>query len=275
MVTTPPSIFDAAVLARTLYAALGTRGWKLTVIGMGRRLPLRLVTESRLPISVAKSNISMELASEPQEPIYIVDARGEPAWSMEPPRTLIVDYGGAFASAFRGARRVRGLGLPSLTYEAVTLVYEFFIRRRSWRPDYSRAFSRDLRSGLYLARKLLEALQVFDNYAVLEPSVVAYTLRRVYINKGIALDPEEATMNIDVVEGRVRQRIVLRAYSTRGLREAGRVEVLFDGENVEIRDHGGLAYRIVVDVYRRVACSAPGLCAGGSEEPPGEAFPQL
>lgn len=266
VVTTPPSLFDAAVLARTLYTALGTRGWRLTIIGMGRKLPMKLISESRLPVSVAKANISTELDSEPAGPVYIVDSRGEPAWRLDPPRTIIIDYGGAFASGFHDARRVRGLGVPSLTYEAITLIYEFFIRKSSWRPDYSKAFSRDVRSGLYLARKILEAIQVFDNYVVLEPSVVAFTIRRVYMNKGLAVDPIKADVEIDVVEGRVHQRIVLKAYSMRGLRDAGDIEVVFDGETVEIHDRDGLAYRIVIDAYRRIACSAPSLCTGREEE---------
>ena len=266
VVTTPPSLFDAAVLARTLYTALGTRGWRLTIIGIGRKLPMKLISESRLPVSVAKANISTELDSEPAGPVYIADSRGEPAWRLDPPRAIIIDYGGAFASGFRDARRVRGLGVPSLTYEAITLIYEFFIRRNNWRPDYSKAFSRDVRSGLYLARKILEAVQVLDNYVVLEPSVLAFTIRRVYMNKGLVIDPIKANIEIDVVEGRVHQRIVLKAYSMRGLRDAGDIEVVFDGETVDIHDKDGLAYRIVIDAYRRIACSAPSLCTGRKEE---------
>ncbi|HID41542.1 MAG TPA: hypothetical protein EYP33_05235 [Pyrodictium sp.] len=266
VITTPPSIFDAAVLARTLYTALGREGWKLTIIGMGRRLPLKLISEARLPVSVALSNISMELEAEPSEPVYIIDNRGEPAWNLEPPRTIIIDYGGTFAASFHDAKRVRGLGAPSLTYEAITVLYEFFVRRKSWGPAYSRAFSRDIRSGVYLARKVLEAIQVFDNYIVLEPSVIAFTLRKVYLNKGLLVDPDTFKLEVNVVDGAVEEHIMLKTYSIRGLRSIGNIEVKFNGEVLEIHDQEGTAYRIVIDAYRRIACCAPGLCVGTGED---------
>ncbi len=272
VIASPPSVFDAAVLLRTLYSALGPSGWRANIIGLGGKQLHRLVVESRVPVSVIRGSVSLEAPEELAQPVYIVDNRGEPAWRLEKPSTIVVDYSGFYARGLEGrAKRVRGAQLPSQTYEAVTLIYEFFVRRRDWRP-MGEAVSVDPRSGLYLARKVLEALRVFDNYLLLEPNTVVYTLRRVYMRNALLLDPERYEAEIDPVSGRVRERILVKAYTRRGLREKGLVEAVFDGSTLIVRDWGGERFRITIDPYHRVACAAPGLCAS-AEKTPGQAEP--
>lgn len=258
------------MVLRTLYTALGARGWRLHLIGLGGRLPPKLLAESRVPISVALSNIDEAVPEEVEGPVYAVDPRGEPAWRLEEPGLLVLDYSGGLQKAL-GAIPVSGAGLPSLTYEAAAVIYEFFVRRRVPPPPTGEAaYSRDPRSGVYLARKLLEAITVMDNYVVLEPSVVVFTLRRVYLARGIYLDASSYRVEIEPREGRIREVIEADAYTKR-YRLRGRVRAVYEGRMVSIEDWEGVAYRIELDAERRVACPAPGLCVGEGAGEPGEA----
>ena len=229
-------------------------------MGLGRRLPLRLLTESRIPASIARQNIVLDRLPEPAEPSYIVDPRGRPAWEKpKAPSLLLVDYSGAMRRLYN-AEPVAGASLPSLTYEAGTVVYEFFARRRvTPPPSGSNAYSKDIRAGLYLARKLLEALSVFDNYYVLEPSTVAYTLRRIYINRGLLLDPASYSIDVDPVTGEVREVVKLQVFTKR-LSPVTHVVAKFDGKVVEVVEGEETVFRIEFDPPRMTACAAPGLC---------------
>jgi hypothetical protein len=262
VVASPPSVFDAAVIARTLYTGLGTAGWTLYVTGLGRRFPVRLLTESRLPAAVARERIILDRLPETRGRVYVVDPRGRPAWSLEEePSVLLVDYAGLLRRAL-DAEPVSGAGFPSLTYEAATVIYEFFIRRRvPPPPSGERAHSEDPRTGAYLARKLLEALTVFDNYVVLEPSVVVYTLRRLYTSRGLILDPAGYRFDIDPVTGGIREEIEMRLYDKR-LRPRGNVVAVFDGVVFRLMEDGRETYAVEIDSARGVACLAPGFCVG-------------
>ena len=259
IVITPPSVFDAAVILRTLYAGLGVKEWRLTIVGLGRRLPLRFIVESRTPVEVLRANVSTEL-KEPEQPIYIVDPRGEPAWSLPPPRSLIIDYSGTYSSRLSKARRVRSLGLNSLTYEAIGIIYEYWIRRLTKGMPQVKPYSRDIRSGVYIARKSLEAITVFDNYIALEPSTIVYTLRKIYLAQRAIIDPKTTTIRISHVNGLAREEIEAAMYSTKSYSALGSIKITYANGVLEIMDNKGLAYRILIDPARKKACSAPGLC---------------
>ena len=259
-------MFDAAVILRTLYAGLGVTGWKLTLIGLGRRIPMRLVIESRTPVEVMARNVSTEPV-EPERPIYIVDPRGEPAWRLRPPKTLVIDYGGSYASALSNAIRVRSLGLNMYTYEAIGVIYEYWIRPLAAKKVADlEPYSRDIRSGVYLAKKVLEAINTFDNYAVLEPSVIIYTLRKIYLERRIILDPSTTHISISHIDGDVKEEIIAEMYNARTYKRIGELHITYRGGVLEVLDDKGLAYRIVVDVPRRRVCSAPGLCISLNNE---------
>ncbi len=265
IVITPPSVFDAAVVLRTLYAGLGVKGWRLTIVGLGRRIPLRLIVESRAPVAVVRKNVTTEL-EEPGKPVYVVDPKGEPAWSLPPPASLIIDYGGSYSFRLSDAQRVRSLGLNSLTYEAIGTIYEYWIRRLVGTESQTEPYSRDVRSGVYIARKSLEAITVLDNYIVLEPSVIVYTLRKVYLNKRTIVDPETTSIRISHVDGALKEEIEATMYSAKNYSELGRIRIVYTRGVLEILDNQGLAYRIVIDPARRRACSAPGLCVSANSE---------
>ena len=265
MIASPPTLFDAAVLLRTLYTGLGASGWCVTLIGLGRRVPSRLAVESRVPVRVLLSNVRLEAPGELAEPAYVVDNRGAPASGLEKPATLVVDYSGVIRRAWSGLLSVSGAGFPSLTYEAVVVLYEFFIRGRG-PATAAEPRSEDVRKGLYIARKTLEALRFYDNYPLLEPNTLLYALRRIYMGEGFILDPVDYSIKINPVDGTVREVVEGWVYSRRGLRRVGSITIVFDGYTLRISDWRGERYVITVDPEARTACIHAGLCVGNRAE---------
>ncbi|ABM80720.1 hypothetical protein [Hyperthermus butylicus] len=275
VIYTPPSLFDAAVIARTIYAGLGVkRNWRIHIVGVGSRIPIKLLLESRIPIGLALERIRTK---EPHivsgEDVYIVDSRGRPAWEFgREPRVLVVDYSGVYASQLEDKRavRVRGLGLQSITYEAISVIYEFFIRRMYGKRGVKH-ITGDIRSAVYLARKLVEIMSNFDNYVLVEPNAVVYVLRRVYLSEGILLDPAKYSITVDPVAGSVSQVIEMNAY-TRRLRPLGKVYARLEDEVFSVEDWRGVRYRFYIDKARRAVCVTPDYCVSTgtmkSELPP-------
>jgi len=275
IIASPPSLFEVSVVARTLYTGLGPRGWRLYAIGIGRRMPVKLLTESRIPVTVARSNIVLDKLPDVKATVFVIDPRGEPISRLgEKPRVLLVDYSGSLRGAL-GAKPVSGLGAPLLAYEAAVVIYAAYIREQSRRRiSGDTAYSDDIRSGVYVARKVLEAIRVFDNYVLLEPSIVAHTVKRVLAPRGYVVDPTHYTVNIDPVEGKVLETIRLQVYDKK-LREQGDARITYNGYIVSIECCGKLLYRIEVDPERGQACNAPGLCVTrdkGETVVPGDDF---
>ncbi len=270
-IASPPTVFDAAVILRTLYTGLGVDKWRAYIVGLGSTVTPRLLLESRLPISVAKQHIAMDAPDlKDTEAVAVVNPRGQPAWSIEArPEMLVIDYAGFYTHSLQRAIHVKGLGLPLLTYEAIAVIYEFYIRRNIRENNCSKAFSLDPKKGLYIARKALEALTLLDNYPVLEPNTLIYALRRVYLSEGYILDPTGYHFEINPISGKILEIIEATAYvRKRGLRKRGIVRIVFNGEELRVSDWRGEIYRIVLDYNHDMACAAPGLIA--SKEPKGE-----
>lgn len=265
VIASPPTLFDAAVLLRTLYTGLGASGWCTTLIGLGRRVSSRLVAESRVPVRVLLSNVRLEPPEKLAEPAYVVDSRGVPASGLEKPATLVVDYSGVIRRAWGGLLSVSGARFPSLTYEAVVTLYEFFIRRRG-PATIVEPRSEDVRKGIYIARKALEALRFYDNYPLLEPNTLLYALRRIYMGEGFIVDPGDYSIRINPVEGTVREVIEGRAYSRKGLKHVGSITIVFDGYTLKISDWRGDRYVVTVDPETRTACVHAELCIGNEAE---------
>jgi hypothetical protein len=272
IITSPPSTYDVATIARTLYASLGPTGWKLTVLGIGRRLPARLIREAKIPVKVALSNIKTELNSSElvRRPVYLIDPRGVPAATLDQePSTLVLNYGPGQLLA-RGLEldvdeRVRGLGSPMLTYETAIIVYEFFVRRRKGtRPIVGRP-SLSIRQAMYIARKILEAMNYFDNYILLEPNTIVFVVRRALLPHGMLVDPYKTEIKLDHVTGAVEETIIMDVYDSRTLLNVGKTILHFDGNLVVLETPQG-RLEIAVDPSRRRACIGEDICVREGED---------
>jgi hypothetical protein len=261
VIYTPPSHFDAAVILRTLYAGLGVDvKWKVYIVGLGKRVRLKLVSDSRVPAKVLVERLEMKEPNYKNAAcVFVVDPKGEPIWNIGfKPDFIVLDYTStSFDESKVGSkcvRRVRSLGLPVLTYEAIGVIYASLIRplyisrTRIYDVHYV-----DARKAVYIARKFAEAMKSFDNYLLFEPNTIVYVLRRVYTEEGLLIDPEEYKVDIDPVKGIVKETIIMNAYNRR-LNFKGNVIVEITTNKITISDWRGLRYKLYLDRLRKLVC---------------------
>ncbi len=231
----PRSSFDVAVIARSLYAGLGESPWSLAVIG---RVPRsKSIVESRVPVRIALERItflpSNAFLAALEEPVVIVDASRRDTLLPRKPRTIIVCLDECPVD--HGERHgVLGTGDP--VYEAIAILYAYYIRGS--RPPCKLPARKPPRhlipKVLYLARKLLEAVEWFDNRLLLKPSVVAHTINKAVMDEGLLVDYagwrlKGETSTIQVVE--------LEVYDWR-LRRLGDARAVFDSSTRVFRVEG-------------------------------------
>ncbi|MET1128046.1 MAG: hypothetical protein ABWW70_01860 [Thermoproteota archaeon] len=227
-------------------------------------MPARLIREAKIPVKVALSNIKTELNSSElvRRPVYLVDPRGVPAATLDQePSTLVLDYGPGqpLARVLDIDERVRGLGSPMLTYETAMIVYEFFVRRRKGaRPVVGRP-SLSIRQAMYIARKILEAMNYFDNYILLEPNTIIFVVRRALLPHGMLVDPYKTEIRLDHVTGAVEETIIMDVYDSRTLSNVGKALLHFDGNLVVLETPQG-RLEVVVDPSRKRACIGEDIC---------------
>ena len=275
VVAYPRSSFDVAVLARVLYAGLGLRGWRVIVVG---RVPRgKVLVESRVPFRLGLSRIvfSSKLP-ELQPDAIIVDPERRDKPLRKPPKMIIVCLG---ECSDLGARRHGVLGTGSPVYEAVALLYAYYVRgsRPACRMPSRRPPPSLVSIYLYFARKLLEAVEWFDNHLVLKPSVVAHTLNKAVSRWGLYVDLLDWR-----VEGEFYTRQVVRVevYDHK-LRRVGEGRVVLDSRERLVRVEGvplldGAEF--CLDPEHGRVCLGPGECveaAGGEPSVSPEALESL
>ncbi len=233
MLVAPRSSFDAAVVARTLYAGLGLEPWRLVVVG---RLPRgKTLVESRLPFRLGVERLVFTReAPSLGEGAVLVEPHGEPG---EPPSgvdTLVACLGGCVEPRPRRGYTPLGTGDP--VYETVAAIYALWIRGRE--PPCrmpSRSPPPSLVSTyVYVARKLLEAVEWYDNHLMLKPSVVAHTLNKAVSHWGLYVDLVDWSVE---AEAYTRQVVRLEVWDAR-LRRLGEARVVFDTRERLVRVEG-------------------------------------
>lgn len=264
VVVGPRSSFDAAVLARVLYGGLGLGEWRVTIVG---RVPRgKVLVESRVPFRVALERVRFveKPPALPGDAVIVDPGRRDPLLG-KPPETIVV----CVSSCVEGGVRHGVLGSGSPVYEAVALLYAYYIRGS--RPQ-CRMPSRSpppslVQIHLYFARKLLEAVEWLDNHLVLKPSVVAHTLNKAVSHWGLYVDLLSWR-----VEGEqyTRQVVEVEVYDHR-LRRIGEGRVTLDTRERIVRVEGvplldGAEF--CLDPEHGRVCLAPGECIGvGGGEP--------
>ncbi len=231
VVLNPRGSFDAAVLARLLYAGLGAGGWRLVVVG---RVPRgKVLVESRVPFRIGLERISFERSWAPSGGGWVlVDPDASKRLSSRPERLVVCASPPCPAGLEEGG--VLGVGDP--VYEAVAIVYAFYIRgsrprcrlpARSPPPSLASTY-------VYVARKLLEAAEWVDNHLVLKPSVVAHTLNKAVSHWGVYVDLRGWRLEAGLY---TREVIELEVYDNR-LRRVGEARVVFDSSERLVRVEG-------------------------------------
>ncbi len=179
----------------------------------------KIVVDSRVPISIVKERIKYYKRLEDNlvrqfnpKTTVIVDPQGEYIGSLSiEPKTLVVCYD---ECKLQELPRIKVIGLPSLTYEAIAAIYAFYIRSKEPTKTIPHCDNplppRDL---LYLSRKILESVQVFDNYYVLEPSAIANVVKKLLSRYGLLAYPHKTVISFDNVNGSMMECIVVEVYN--------------------------------------------------------------
>ena len=256
------SEFDAAVLARVLYAGLGASGWSIHVIPRKRLDLARLIVESRIPVPIALENVRVyrrnEFPEQLAEPLVLVDpstaSQRIPNYS-----SLIVCLDKSMCSRFSAVQRVSVLGLSNPIYEAIAILYLSRIRGTTrFHYPVNKPKKGIVGKLIYFARKCLESLSSFDNYRVLEPNVLVFALRKALIGEGFLLDLRRA--EIILMFGHVIEKLYLDVYDSKTLRHLGLAVLAYDSRNniLHISNMPILKdYKLSIDIERGRVCLGP------------------
>ncbi len=274
MIASPPSAFDIALIARTLYAALGSSNWRVYVYPSRFSLA-SLAIEARLPLELVKERILG--VNEPKIPveqqIIIVDPHGMPVWNyQDQPRLILIDHKGMIEKKLCGeVYRLRGLGLQNKTYEAISIIYELIIRRLNNKRIVVKMVKQSLdphevHLALYLARKILEAKTYLGSIILLDPNTLAYALRSILRKYGYLIDIKETEIKIEHVEGKLIEKISFEVYDIKKLRRIGKLGVTFNTNSGEIAID--LPWEKILKLYMmgEKICIDEGTCIGPVKE---------
>jgi len=256
------SEFDAAVITRTLYAGLGANGWTIHVIPRKRLNMTRLIVESRVPVPIALKNIRVyrqnELPEQLAEPTVLVDP-STVSQNVPDYASLIICLDESMCGRFSTTQRVSILGLSNPVYEAIAILYISRIRRLT-RTQYPTDKPREDVVGklIYFARKCLEALASFDNYTVIEPSVLVFALRKALIDKGYLVDLHRVEISFSL--GYAIEKLYLDVYDAKTFRHLGLAVIVYDGKNnlLHLSNIPVLGdHKLSIDVERKRVCLGP------------------
>ncbi len=247
---------------RTLYASLGPSGWTLHGYRAGKLG--RIVVDSRTPVPLALRQYRVigdlgrlkgfvEKLVEEKYVVYNVRERGGARLEAGfwPNRVaVVIDYRGELAPLLDElAKPVTFRGYP-LVYEAVLFIHLYAMSRRQ-RASYTQPAIEDPRLYMGFARKLGEAIRVFDNHLLVEPTTVSYILSKLLRRRGLVAEPSEATVRLDYYNGSKLEEVKVPLYSVKGLRRVGEAIVKLGTSYVELVLPRGEHYRYVLDTECR------------------------
>ncbi len=242
IVVDPPHEFDIAVLARALYGLIGT-SFRVIVVS-NRSISFRRIVEfSRIPLHIAQSlirilkEVKLSGATIVVDPNADVKATDIPCYDV---MNVVVDYSGRLSNiSDRDVKimHVRGIGLNNKTYEALSIAYTLskrcIVRRVECVPKVQPYDIESIKLGMSIARKMLEAVNEFDNRLILEPSAICYSLRKILSKLNLFVEPREAFLLMDFQGGRSEERIVMDLYD-RYMNRCGKAVVIMSGNRIDV-----------------------------------------
>ena len=262
------------MLLRTLYVGLGSSGWKLYVEGVSAENLAKIIVDSRVPVEIAKNSLVLidfsNTASKIQElymrgvDIYVVDpSRGERIESLPSNLVLVLDYKGGLTGVLEekgvAVRRVKARGHTLLAYEAILLVHLYSKERRKKRM---RGYVKPSDPKLYvkLFKRIPAAATILDNYLVLEPNTLTYTLSQLLKKRRLYVEPGRTVLEVDHRGHVVREEIEFRAYSYPELELIGLGRIIIGREEVKIVLPWGEEYQYILDRQCPKICMTDGTC---------------
>ncbi|NPA69312.1 MAG: hypothetical protein GXO26_00735 [Crenarchaeota archaeon] len=281
----PEDIFYPGVLLRTAYSALGDSLRKFLIISRRRinigdlarysRLPLRKFNEI---VSIRNENVDMRpnivispVACKVDESVL----REIEKLRNEEKLTILVDERGIIKNTDALFFNTGLFGHPA--YEAVSLLYMLHIREipKIFTEHFSYEVEEDIDYGelMYFMRNISTSILFVDNYPILDPRTIVYTLRHVFRNHGLFLDIANVSIELDYPNGRVVERILIDVYRYKSLEYVRSDEIKFDGHILDTLfiSRRGRIIRLMlkIDPDRRRICLRDSICisSGESESP--------
>ncbi|MEM5830295.1 MAG: hypothetical protein QXL82_02175 [Candidatus Aenigmatarchaeota archaeon] len=198
--------FEAAVIVRFLYYATAFENIEIFITNFNEKFLNSFVRYSRIPISEIKNKIIFN--REPKGKFLIIDPNGE---SLD--KININDFDGFvidFENKLEG-KRVRGIGLNLLHYEAIALFSKIFLKDEKPKIEEIEKDVKYIREKTYLAKKILEGLIFLDNFYIISPRVLSLSLQ--HVHKKFKILIEEISSEIKKEKNSVLEIIHLAFYN--------------------------------------------------------------
>ncbi|NPA23072.1 MAG: hypothetical protein GXO23_02070 [Crenarchaeota archaeon] len=276
----PFDIFYPSVLLRTAYSALGKSLTSFTLITRRRVRLGDIARYSRVPIprlreilSIREEHVNVStgvLVSTNKDITTSSIGRIMKFKEMEE-LTIVVDETGEMRQDGLEVFRTGFFDHPA--YEAVALLYILYIRDLALVKKFKEHKSiPDIDYGelIYFMRNIASSISIMNNYPIIDPRSVVYTLRHVFRNHNMLLDLAKAEIGIDYSDNRVIEKVIVDIYRYRDLRYIRTETILFDGERLDtifVTRSGALTrVSLYVDSDRREVCVDANVCVSSRRE---------
>jgi len=232
--------FQSAVITRFLYYSTGLEGIDLYVSGLKKIGPF--VRYSKIPIKVIKEKVKFDI---PDGNFLLVHPKGKRLEEVDIKNYdgFLVDFSGKI-----GGEAVRSLGISLLHYEAISLFARLFLVEKKIDIDLEGG---DIRDKLYFARKILEGIEFMDNYYIISPRLLLFSLKNFEKKYGILVDLERTEIELS---DKLVEKIYIKFYDYR-LNEIDKDVIVLEGNYLEIPVLIGKnkkRFRFYIDFDRRM-----------------------
>ncbi len=269
----PEDEFYPAVILRTLYAALGLRDVAMYIIPRKRIRVDYVARYGRVPVELLKERVAiiqdphrvLELLKKSSLKILLLTSdiglnvqscSASLVEKLEMESTaIVIDELGILARAIAEDRELLKRVLCSisksrygkLAYDAIGVLYHVCIKKIAHKIEIPEQELGDLSLSelFYLMKHVLDSCKIIDNFLVVSPRALVYTLRHMFLNRGIFLDLVETKLMFDHVRGECVEEIVVDVYRSRTLEYLGRYTCTLRGRMLEvpyIREDGSIKY---------------------------------
>jgi len=190
--------FQSAVITRFLYYSTGLEGIDLYVSGLKRIGSF--VRYSKIPIKVIREKIRFDI---PNGDFLLVHPKGKRLDEVD-----IKNYDGFlvdFSGKIKG-EAVRSLGVSLLHYEAISLFARLFLVDNKANINLE---DDEIRDKIYFARKILDGIEFIDNYYIISPRLLLFSLKNFEKKYKILVDLERVEIELG---DRLTERIYVKFY---------------------------------------------------------------
>ena len=292
----PEDEFYPAVVLRTLYVATGLRDVSMYIIPR-RRIKLdNIVRYSRVPVELFKEKIHivqdyitvLSQIRNSDSKILIITSLPDIQFQSSLPicnydilgtvdsrsLVLIIDELGVLTRSLSEDEELRKRVLcisprsryGKLAYDAIAVIYHLFVRRLTVTVEIpeQELGDLDLSELFYLMRHILDSCKVIDNFLIVSPRTLVYTLRHIFLDRGVLVDLVETKLVFDHVNGSCIQEIVIDLYRSRTLEYLGRYTCTLRGRILEVpylsRSGDVRLLKFYIDYERGRVCFSRDLC---------------